>query len=262
MNMANLGLKPAVGALLLALMPWVQAQNAAPGAAPVVVSGVVPDEATKAAILARARELYGAQRVVDQLGIGNLAAPPNWAQQVVRLMPNELKQVTQGELRVRGTVVELQGRVDSAAIAQQVPALLNAQLLNSTYQVRSGLRVDSPGQAQLDAALANRIVEFDPGRDTLTDKGARTLDELLPVLQKFNGRRFEVIGHTDSDGGHAANLALSLARAEAVKAYLVQRGIAAQAISTQGAGPDRPVADNSTPEGRSRNRRIEFRVLA
>ncbi len=262
MKMPNIKLKFAFAVLLLAFAPFLQAQTLAPAAAPVVVSGVVPDEATKAAILARARELYGAQRVVDQLGIGKLAAPPNWAQQVVRLMPNELKQVTQGELRVRGTVIELQGRVDNASIAQQVPALLNAQLLNSTYQVRSGLRVDSPGQAQLDAALANRIVEFDPGRDTLTAKGARILDELLPVLQKFNGRRFEVIGHTDADGGHAANQALSLARAEAVKVYLVQRGIAAQAVSTQGAGPDRPIADNKTPEGRSRNRRIEFRVLA
>src|ERR1700712_4021933 len=48
----------------------------------VVVGGVVPDEATRAAILARVRELYGAERVVDQLGVDKLAAPPNWAQHV------------------------------------------------------------------------------------------------------------------------------------------------------------------------------------
>ena len=56
--------------------------------------------------------------------------------------------------------------------------------------------------------------------------------------------------------------ALSTARAESVKAYLVQRGIPEAALSTSGLGPDRPVADNATPQGRARNRRIEFRVLA
>ncbi len=234
----------------------------AASATPVVVSGVVPDEATKAAILGRARELYGAQRVVDQLGVAKLAAPPHWGQQVVRLMQPELKLVSQGELRVRGTVVDLQGRVETATVAQQVPAALSAQLTNPTYQVRHGLRVAAPDQAQLDAALANRIVEFEPGKDQLTANGVRILDELLPVLRQFQGRRFEVIGHTDSDGLHAANVALSRARAEAVRLHLIQRGLPATAIVTQGVGPDRPVADNATPEGRARNRRIEFRVLA
>lgn len=247
--------------LALVLGPALGLASAAQ-ASSVVVSGVVPDEATKAAILTRARELYGAQRVVDQLGVAKLAAPPQWGQQVVRLMQPELKLVSQGELRVRGTVVDLQGRVESAAVAQQVPAALSAQLANPTYQVRHGLRVAAPDQAQLDAALANRIVEFEPGKDRLTANGARILDELLPVLKQFQGRRFEVIGHTDSDGPHEANVTLSRARAEAVRQYLIQRGLAASAVLTQGLGPDRPVADNATPEGRARNRRIEFRVLA
>jgi OOP family OmpA-OmpF porin len=55
---------------------------------------------------------------------------------------------------------------------------------------------------------------------------------------------------------------LSAARAEAVKAYLVGKGISASDLMTSGAGPDRPVTNNATPEGRAKNRRIEFRVLA
>lgn len=248
-----------MAALLLAAA-GAQAQTPAPK--PVVVSGVVPDEATRAAILARARELYGPERVVDQLGVGKLAAPPNWGQQVVKLMQPELKQVSQGELSVRGTVVELNGRVDTPPQVQQIPATLQGQLANSTYELRHGLRVGSPGQAQLDAALANRIVEFEPAKDQLTATGTQVLDQLLPLLKQFAGRRFEVVGHTDSDGAHDANMTLSRARAEAVKRYLVERGIPAASIGTDGAGPDRPVADNTTPAGRARNRRIEFRVLA
>jgi len=251
----------AVGLLALAPLPGL-AQAPAPAAKPVIVSGVVPDEASRAAILARARELYGPERVVDQLGVGKLAAPPNWTQQVVQLMQAELKQVSQGELRVRGSVVELNGQVSSQALVSSIPAALQAQLANPSYQLRAGLHASGPSQAQLDAAVANRIVEFEPAKDQLTPAGTQVLDQLLPLLKQFDGRRFEVVGHTDSDGAREANMALSKARAEAVKRYLVERGIPSASIVTDGAGPDRPVADNGSAAGKARNRRIEFRVLA
>src|SRR5438067_3095418 len=64
---------------------------AATAAGKVVVGGVVPDDATRVAILARVRELYGADRVVDQLGVDKLAAPPNWAQHVRSVLDPDLK---------------------------------------------------------------------------------------------------------------------------------------------------------------------------
>jgi OmpA-OmpF porin, OOP family len=110
--------------------------------------------------------------------------------------------------------------------------------------------------------LARRTIEFETGNAKLTSAGARVLDDLVPVLSQFTGRRFEVIGHTDDVGAHDANMTLSAARADAVKAYLVSKGIPAADLLTSGAGPDRPVTTNTTAEGRARNRRIEFRVLA
>jgi OOP family OmpA-OmpF porin len=86
------------------------------------------------------------------------------------------------------------------------------------------------------------------------------LDEMAAAMNKLKGRRFEVIGHTDAMGGRPANVALSLARAQAVKAYLVGKGLPADSLATSGMGPDQPVASNATDEGRARNRRIEFRV--
>lgn len=262
MTPKTLRLLASAAALLSSTTALAQSAPAAPAAKPVIVSGVVPDEASRAAILARARELYGPERVVDQLGVAKLAAPPNWTQQVVKLMQPELKQVSQGELRVRGSVVELNGQVGSQALVASIPAGLQGQLANPSYQLRATLHAGGPSQAQLDAALANRIVEFEPARDQLTPTGTQVLDQLLPLLKQFDGRRFEVVGHTDSDGAREANMALSKARAEAVKRYLVERGIPAASIVTDGAGPDRPVADNGSPSGKARNRRIEFRVLA
>lgn len=225
----------------------------------IVVAGVVPDESTRQAILAKAREVYG-DRVVDQLGVGNHVAPPNWSQHVLKLITPELKRVRRGQLRISGNVVELTGDVESEEKGQQLASLMTTQL-NPTYSVKSDLRVPAPGQEMLDASLAHRTVEFQPGNALLTPVGLRTLDDLVGVLQRFKGRKLEVIGHTDAQGAAAQNLLLSAERAQAVKAYLETRGIAGASIATSGAGAERPLAGNDTPEGRARNRRIEFRVL-
>jgi OmpA-OmpF porin, OOP family len=246
-----------------ALPASVWAQGAAPNnSAKVVVSGTVPDEATRAAILGKVREVYGAERVVDQLGVGNLVAPPNWSAQVQKLITPDLKRVNQGQIKINGNVVDIVGSVKDEAQRQQLASQMTLALNNPTYTVRNALRVASPGQEQLDAALANRTIEFQPGNALLTSAGVQTLDELLPLLMQFGARRFEILGHTDDQGSRAQNLALSLARANAVRAYLVSRGIQRAQIETAGWGPDKPVSSNSTPEGRARNRRIEFRVLA
>lgn len=237
---------------------------ATPAAAPgkVVVAGDVPDESTRQAILARVRELYGTDRVVDQLGVRALAAPPNWAQHVQRVLQPELKSVSRGQLDIRGNVLEIRGEVASEAQRQQLLTQMRTQLNNPTYTVRNGLRVSAAGQEQLDAALANRTVEFEAGSATLTASGQAVLDTLAGVIQRMPDRRFEIIGHTDAQGARLANLSLSAARADAVKLYLSGKGVSAALLGTSGAGPDRPVASNDTPEGRARNRRIEVRALS
>lgn len=248
---------PASGPVVTPAQPR-QATVTQPGM--VVVAGTVPDEAARQAIVARARELYGADRVVDQLGVSSLVAPPNWAQHVQRMLSPELKQISRGQITINGNVVELKGEVPSEAARQQLVSTLSTQINNPTYTVRNGLRVAGPGQEQIDAALANRIIEFEAGSAQLTGTGQAALDQLLPVLRQLSGRKFEIIGHTDAQGARSTNVALSQARADSVKTYLVAKGQLEAAFSTSGVGPDRPVASNDTAEGRARNRRIEFRV--
>ena len=112
----------------------------------------------------------------------------------------------------------------------------------------------------LDSTLGNRIVEFESGQVNLTAAGKGILDEMAVALQKLKGRKVEIIGHTDDKGLRASNLALSQARADAVKAYLGSKGINPALMMTSGQGPDRPVAANDSMDGRARNRRIEFRI--
>ena len=231
----------------------------APAQGPVVVSGTVADEASKAALLARLREVYGAERVVDQLAIGMVSTPANWNAYVGKLIGPNLKLVTRGQLKVDGNSVSLRGDVATDAQRQQLAADLAASL-NSTYTVNNGLRVVASEQSVLDAALADRIIEFESGKAALTDSGRAILDQMSVALLKLKDKKVDVIGHTDNAGSRAGNLSLSAARAEAVKTYVTGKGITPEMISVSGEGPDRPVADNRTPEGRARNRRIEFKV--
>lgn len=226
----------------------------------VIASGTVPDESTKSAILAKLRELYGASRVVDNIGVGSVIAPPNWSSYVQRLIGPNLKSVTKGQLAIDGTNVSVKGDVQNEATRQQLVSEM-ATNLNPTYVVKNSLRVAVAEQVVLDQTLANRIVEFESGSATFTPKGQAVLDEMANVLRSMSGRRFEVIGYTDNLGSYNANVALSKARSDAVKTYLANKGIDGNSISALGMGPDNPVASNNTPDGRARNRRIEFRVM-
>jgi OOP family OmpA-OmpF porin len=86
------------------------------------------------------------------------------------------------------------------------------------------------------------------------------LDQMAAAIRKLDDPFIAIIGNTDNTGNRQSNIELSLARASAVKAYLVAKGIPAPNLSGSGQGPDNPIADNSTEEGRARNRRIDFRI--
>ena len=246
----------AAGALLLAAQTGV-AQVAE---APIVASGTVPDEATRVAILNRLREVFGAARVIDNLAVGSVVAPPNWAAYATRIIGPGLKQVSRGQMALDGTNLNISGQVGSEALRQQVASDL-ATNLNANYVVKNNLQVAAPQQNLLDKTLADRIIEFESGSANITARGTAVLDEMAAAMKTMSGQKFEIVGHTDNIGSRAYNLALSAARATSVKNYLVAKGIDGGAIATNGEGPDRPVASNATDAGRARNRRIEFRVL-
>jgi OmpA-OmpF porin, OOP family len=99
-------------------------------------------------------------------------------------------------------------------------------------------------------------VTFETGSARLAAESGPTLDAVARGLLANTGVRVRIEGHTDSTGDAARNQTLSEARAAAVREALVARGVAAERLETAGFGPDQPVADNATPEGRQQNRRV------
>ncbi|NNG99825.1 OmpA family protein [Acinetobacter sp. ANC 5414] len=229
-------------------------------AEPIVVEGAVPNEASKQAILNQMYAVYGVDQVVDKIQVRAVSAPNGWSDSVIKVITPELKKVKQGKLSVRGTQVELAGKMSNQNDIQ--PTTANFQsLVQAPYRLNVQLTVNQAEQKIIDEALKKRIIEFESGSAILAESGIKILDEMAVALNKVAGKKVKVIGHTDSSGDPAKNLALSQERAVAVKNYLIGKNIPTNSLSVEGLGSNKPVADNTTVEGRKKNRRIEFEVL-
>ena len=102
---------------------------------------------------------------------------------------------------------------------------------------------------------------FDFDKSVLKAEGKAKLDDLVGKVKGINLEVIIAVGHTDSKGTDAYNQKLSVARSEAVKAYLVSKGIEKNRVYTEGKGEKQPVADNKTKDGQAKNRRVEIEVV-
>ena len=102
---------------------------------------------------------------------------------------------------------------------------------------------------------------FDFDKSVLKPDGKAKLDDLVSKIKDINLEVIIAVGHTDSVGSDGYNQKLSVRRSEAVKAYLVSKGIEKNRVYTEGKGEKQPVADNKTAEGRAKNRRVEIEVV-
>ena len=127
------------------------------------------------------------------------------------------------------------------------------------YKDRDGCPDEVPKEVAKFAGVIKGIY-FDVNKTTIKPASRATLDAAVKVLKDFEDVNVEISGHTDSDGDRTHNLDLSRGRAEAVRNYLVGKGIADTRLLTRGAGPDEPIAPNDSKKNKALNRRIEFKL--
>lgn len=124
-----------------------------------------------------------------------------------------------------------------------------------------GAEVERVGEG-IHLVLGENSVNFEFSKATLTAKAKQNLDKLVPVFNDYPDTDIKIYGYTDSKGADEFNLNLSNQRAAAVKSYLVGKGLVSGRFVTVGMGEADPIADNETDAGRSKNRRVEFAIVA
>ena len=135
--------------------------------------------------------------------------------------------------------------------------------LDKCPKTPAGVKVDASGCpiTVLGAGAATwtfNNINFEVAKADIKSSSYGILDEIVAALKARPALRVLVEGHTDSTGARAFNMDLSKRRAQAVVGYLVGKGVSPSRLSAKGYGPDRPIADNATKLGRSKNRRVQF----
>ena len=128
-------------------------------------------------------------------------------------------------------------------------------------QAVPGAEVERVGEG-IKLVLGENAVRFDTNKSTLTAAAKANLDKLVPVFQNYSDTDIVIYGYTDNTGKAEYNLNLSEQRAASVKAYLATKGLSGNRFKTTGMGIADPIATNDTPDGRSKNRRVEFAITA
>lgn len=152
------------------------------------------------------------------------------------------------------------------ATQEQAPAPAPAPAPQAAPAPKAVPPVAAPAPKPKPKPVAQKVtfaadVFFDFDKSVIKPDGKSKLDDLSGKMRGINLEVVIAIGHADSIGTDAYNQKLSVRRAEAVKAYLVSKGIEANRVYTEGKGEKQPVASNKTKEGRAKNRRTEIEVI-
>ena len=228
--------------------------------------GSLPSEASKAAILQRARELYGAPpgRIVDDLAVDSRVEPAAWIGNVPLALPILGHLSERGSIIIDGRSLVLSGHVDNdrakATVLREVAPLTQMGLeLENHILTAQPPALPSSLQKKLNEVLSHASIEFDSNTATITPRSRATLDQLVTLLRRSPHAAIEIGGHTDKYGAPDYNLQLSHQRAEAVRHYFASHGVTNH-FTAVGYGASRPLSVAQTRDGLQHNRRIELRV--
>jgi outer membrane protein OmpA-like peptidoglycan-associated protein/uncharacterized protein YidB (DUF937 family) len=240
-------------------------------------SGLVRDEATRTSIIDALSSVFGAGNIKGSIQIDPSVEPATWLANLraalAHLKGSSAQVLFNGNSVSVGGVAsdsdrdqlisklqaELGGGMTFGALADRVQDLVSG----ATREASDALAALKPGYRATDVvdALNLSIINFATGSAEIpADSNPLLQDAAAKIQQLPGGTVIEVAGYTDNVGDPQSNVTLSQQRADAVRNALIQAGVNSSLLVSKGYGESNPVSTNSTPEGRFRNRRIEYRV--
>ena len=275
--------KPKVVATPIPSPYTIAATKAKDGA--IVLNGYVPNAEVHQKIVADAKVLFGDEKVTDNLEESK-GAPTAWLE-TSELGLNKLKDVDYGEFEISDSDFTFKGYIGSDEAKKSLLSEFDNKL-NSAY--KGSYKIDAPApkvveynqttevqepteenktttlkeqitscKSQIDELLSNEKIHFEYNKATIKQDSYKLLINLVDIINKCPDTIVTIEGHTDSDGSAKYNKQLSQKRADAVKTYLENKGVAKERLKAIGYGESKPIASNETEEGKQKNRRIEFK---
>jgi outer membrane protein OmpA-like peptidoglycan-associated protein len=204
--------------------------------------------------------------VAASVSLAGCAATEDFAKNPEKAKTRQGTAIGAGAGAVAGLLIG--GGWEGALIGAGVGALAGGAVGNYQDKQEKKLRQQMAGTGVEVVRKGDNITLDMPGNVTFAFDSAQlnpqfnsVLDKVGQTLVEYDQTVIQIAGHTDSTGAHAYNMKLSEQRAASVKSYLASRGVPAKRMQTVGAGPDYPIADNATPEGRAENRRVEITIV-
>jgi OOP family OmpA-OmpF porin len=237
----------------------------------VQLRGRINDELSRTAAESYAVARFGNANVHTAARLDK-ALPKSWSLRVLTSL-EALSLLSNGFVSVTPDVIRVQGNTGRPDASAQIAGFL-AERLNETQRFDidvtylekldpiASLPTPEECETQVNDILKVRKINFEPGSDTPDASAQGVLDDIAAVLKACSeDLKFEIGGHTDSQGRESMNQALSQARAAAVLSGLRERRLLTSAYRAVGYGESQPIADNGTEDGREANRRIEFKLI-
>lgn len=231
----------------------------------VILSGYAPSEDAQNKLLALAKRVFAGSKVADTTQIG-AGAPKGWAAAAAAAL-QQLARLENGRVRLKDKALSVRGQTFLASGRDQLGEKLKTGLPEGFSGEADVVVKEAAGEVKseeclslVNAIISRSRITFETAKAQLTAEGRARLDVVAYTLNRCPTARIEISGHTDSDGDDASNMTLSQKRADTVRQALVAVGIDGGRMDAKGYGETRPVADNSTPENKAKNRRIEFKL--
>ncbi|MEM7614197.1 MAG: OmpA family protein, partial [Pseudomonadota bacterium] len=234
------------------------------------IRGDLPGARLQDAAQSLAEAKFGFETVVNEtVSRGDL--PSGWSGHVIAGL-EALAMLSRGQLEVTEAALTLTGTTPSLRVKDDLRAALAGELPSGMQIVlnlweEQALEVTPLTQVPADLCAEQIALLLDGGQITFPPSESQIDEESLPIIDRIAeilsfcpGARFEIAGHTDSQGRESSNMTLSQSRADAVLGALLERGIDTVFLSARGYGETDPIAPNDTDAGRAQNRRISFEV--
>lgn len=236
----------------------------------VAMNGTMKDDLTTTAVLRYAEAKFG-YNLVDGNFIQKADIPDGWqirifaAIEALALLESGQVEVTPEALTLRGVASFEAPEVELLALFESAIGRDAGLVLDISYEPKEDAEEDTLDPricaSRITTMLSENQISFAPSSAVIEDLSTPTIEAMALILTNCRGARFEIGGHTDSQGREEMNRSLSQSRADAVLDALLAQNLLLGEVTAVGYGEAEPIADNETEEGRAQNRRIEFKMI-